>query len=290
MMNAARALFMSDSQSYPGISLEVTGRNFDPSEFGGAAATTQLQLNNGSGDTYYQTITNLNPYNVTFTVGTLPAGTYYVEVSNDSGHNWSRPSSGQTLTIVAHTGTDPLGLGVTWAQDFRSTNIINVTQAPYNTNPNDTSGNDTTALQNAIRAAQVAGGGVVYLPNGNYYCAGLSPPPGVVLEGQYEYATKIFYIGPGGGGSFIASYDLYSDYYKQPVMQLIGIARLSILMPDPTTVSARPDVFINLGDVTVSNPGNDEALRLANRNFIANVNLTYDLATGDPSGSYVVSQ
>ncbi|MEI8196405.1 MAG: hypothetical protein WCI73_10890, partial [Phycisphaerae bacterium] len=284
-MNVARALFMSDYQGYAGLSLEVTGRNFDQSEFGGTTAT-QLRLNNDSGGVYTQTITNLNPYNLTFTVGAAPLGTYYVEVSNDGGHNWSRPSSGQTLTLIAHTGTDPLGLGVSWAQDFKWTNIIDVTKAPYNINPADTSGNDTTILQNALNAAAAAGGGVVYLPNGNYYSSQIKIPPGVVLQGQDEYATKIYYIGAGGGGSFIYSYDDRYGYTSQPTMQVLGIAKLSILMPDPTTVTGRPDVYINFGDVTRSNPTNDQTLRLANRMFVASVNLTYDLATGNSSGTY----
>ena len=211
-MNAARALFMSDYQAYTGISLEVTGRNFDQSEFGGITAT-QLRLNNGSGGVYTQTITNLNPYNVTFTVGTMPVGTYYVEVSNDSGHNWSRPSSGQTLTIVATPGgtPDPLGLGVTWAKDFNWTNVIDVTQDlvrlgiyTSNINASDTTGNDTTPIQNAVNYVAQHGGGLVYFPNGNYYTSSIQMDSGVVLEGQDEYATKIYYNGTGGW-AFISS-------------------------------------------------------------------------------------
>jgi hypothetical protein len=110
-MNAPRALFMSEYQAHIGIDIEVVRRNFDQSEFGGPAQT-QVRLNDGNGAIYAMPEKDLTPYHVTFTVGSEPLGIYFVEVSNDGGTHWSRTSSGQTLTIVPATGTDPLGLDV----------------------------------------------------------------------------------------------------------------------------------------------------------------------------------
>jgi hypothetical protein len=56
-------LYQSDYQGYAGINIEVVGRNFDQSEFGGTTATL-VRLNNDSGGVYGQTIASLNPYNV----------------------------------------------------------------------------------------------------------------------------------------------------------------------------------------------------------------------------------
>lgn len=292
-MNAARALFMSDYQAYTGISLELVGRNFDQSEFGGITAA-QLQLNNGSGGVYTQTITSLNPYNVTFTVGTVPVGTYFVEVSNDSGINWARLSNGQTLSIVATPGgtPDPLGLGVTWARDFNWTNVVNVTTDlvrlgiySSNINASDTAGDDKTPIQNAIKYVESHGGGVVYFPNGNYYTSQIHMSPTVVLQGQDEYNTKIYYNGTGGW-SFISS---YSDNYAgnaQPTMQLQGLARLSILM---SSDKVRPDVIINMGDNNVSGAGSDETVRLANRIFFSQINLNYGYTSGSSSPSFDIN-
>ncbi|MEI8197485.1 MAG: glycosyl hydrolase family 28-related protein, partial [Phycisphaerae bacterium] len=266
-MNAARALFQSDYQAYPGLSLEVTGRNFDQSEFGGTT-TTQLRLNNGSGGIYTQTITNLNPYNITFTVGSVPVGTYYVEVTNDGGHNWSRPSSGQTLAIIAHTGTDPLGLGVSWAQDFKWTNVFNVTN--YGATGNDTT-DDGVAIQNAMNAAQNAGGGIVYFPNGSYYAGYLSIGAGVVLEGQDQTNTQLIYDGTGGS-SFIKTQATGS---LGGTAQLQGVTRMSILLTDPLI---RPDVFLNLGGDSASN-----------RIIVANVNLNYSYTSGFGAPSNVIN-
>jgi hypothetical protein len=164
---------MSEYQAHSGIDIEVVGRNFDQSEFGGPAQT-QVRLNDGNGAIYAMPEKDLTPYHVTFTVGSEPLGIYFVEVSNDGGTHWSRTSSGQTLTIVPATGTDPLGLDVPWAQDFNWPNVIDVTQPPYNVNPNATSGDNSSALQAANDALERTGGGVLYLPNGNYYLRNLA--------------------------------------------------------------------------------------------------------------------
>jgi len=278
-LNAARALFISDYQAYSGLDIEVVGRNFDQSEFGGITAT-QVRLNNGTGTTYTLPVKDLNPYHVTFTVGNQPLGTYYVEVSSDNGVNWSRLAGGQTLTLLAAppAGSDPLGLGVSWAKDFRWTNVFNVTN--YGANPNDLS-DGTIAVQNAANAAENSGGGVVYFPNGNYYVSYIALGAGVVLEGQDQYNTKIYYNGTGGN-SFIASKGTGS---RGGIPQLQGIANLSILLSNPETVSLRPDIIINLGDQWGGSVS-DQTLRTANRLFIAGVNLNYPCDTGDSSGPH----
>jgi hypothetical protein len=278
-LNAARALFMSDYEAYNGVDIEVVGRNFDQSEFGGMRAT-RVRLNGGCGVTFEVPIKELNPYHVTFTVGDQAPGTYCVEVSNDNGVNWSRLASGQTLTVLAApaAGADPLGLGVSWAKDFRWTNVFNVTN--YGANPNDTN-DDTAAVQSAANAAENSGGGVVYFPNGNYYLQSLSLGAGVVLEGQSQLNTKLFYNGPGGG-FFIQSKGGNS---LGGIPKLQGVARLSILLSQPYNINSRPDMIINLGDQW-GNMVSDQNLRTANRLFIAGVNLDYPYNIGDSSGSH----
>lgn len=281
-MNAARSLYMSEKEAYYSasnpIKIEVVGRNFQQNEFGGTDAT-QVRLTNGSGVGYSQVITSLNPYNVTFAVGNVPVGTYFVEVSNDGGVTWSRPGSDQTLSIVTPPAgnPDPLGLNVTWAKDFNWTSVFDVTS--YGATGGDTS-NDTAAIQNAVNAAETAGGGVVYFPNGSYYVSSISVGSGVVLQGQDEYGTKLYYAGAGGPGSMISSKGTAS---RNGIPQLQGIARLSILMPDPSNIAARPDVFIGLGDRGF----NGDVYTLAgNRIFVSDVNLSYDYTTGNSDPAY----
>ena len=291
LLNAARSLYQSEYEAYAGVNIEVVGRNFDQSEFGATTATL-VRLNNGSGGVYPETIASLNPYNVTFTVGSsAPLGTYLVQVSNDNGADWSSPSSGQTLTIVPDTFYDPhnlatpLNLGVSWIQNINWSNVINVTQAPYNLNPNATSGDESATIASAIDAAANEGGGVVYFPDGSYYSSYVHLAPNVVLEGQDEYGTKIYYDGIGGS-SFIKS---YSDNYAsnaQPAMQLQGVARLSLLLANDNN---RPDVFMSLGDDNISNAESTEAVREANRIFVSYVNESYGYTSGFASANNEVN-
>jgi hypothetical protein len=153
---------------------------------------------------------------------------------------------------------------VSWAQGFKWTSIYNVTA--YGATGNDTT-DDTTAVQAAIAAASAAGGGVVYFPNGNYYIAGLSLPSNIVLEGQSESGTTLVYNG-GGGSSWIRSNIVNGagDQYQ-------GIAQLSITLSNPTSLTLRPDEFLNLGN------------SLSSDIFVDSVNLSYPYTTGDSSGS-----
>jgi hypothetical protein len=264
-MDAAEPTSISDYQAYAGIDIEVVGKNMNQSEFGGSIAP-EVRLNDGNGHVVSQTVVSENPYDITFSASGTVGTTYYVEVSNDGGQTWSRLNDGQTLTIVAHTGTDPLGLGVSWAQDFDWSSEVSV--ATYGATGVGTA-DVTTDVQNAINAESTAGGGVVYFPNGTYYISGLGIPSNIVLEGQSEANTKIIYDNTTGGSTFIRSTGNAST-------TLQGIADLSISLSDPTDITLRPDVFINLGG-----PGSDEASRLESRLFVYGVNLSYPNTDGD---------
>ena len=270
-MNAARPLFMSEYEAFNGLDVEVAGRNFDQSEFGGTTAT-KVRLNDGNGKTFEMPTKELNPYHVTFTVGQQELGTYFVEVSNDDGINWARLDNGQKLTLVP-AGDDPLHLGVAWAKDFKWSRVYNV--ADYGATPNDP-GDVTAQVQAAVDAAEQAGGGVVYFPNGSYNIKQIKIGSGVVLEGQDEYGTKLVYT--GSGGNFI---DTKGDGSLGGVAQLQGIAHLSLLLSDP---QVRPDTFIWFGQPWGDAFGN-VALRNANRLFCVGVNIDYPYDNKGASGT-----
>ncbi|MDD5199086.1 MAG: hypothetical protein PHC88_04725 [Terrimicrobiaceae bacterium] len=269
-MNGARPLFISDYQAHAGNSIEVVGRNFDRGEWGGSTKT-YVRLNNGSGGTYGQNIVSMNPYAVTFTVGSAPAGTYYVEVSCNATTDWSRTTSGQTLTITnTGSGLDPLGLGVPWAQDFNWNNN-------YAVHPSG--GDDTTAIQTVLNTAENNGGGVVNLDSGNYnISSALQMGANVVLKGQGRNVTYITYTGTGGGCMITTK----GTGCLGGTPQLQGIANLSLQLSNPNTVSVRPDCMIALGD----NFGVGMDSRVGNRIFISSVGMNYPVGTGDASGAH----
>lgn len=57
----------------------------------------------------------------------------------------------------------------------------------------DGSTDDTEAIRNAIKAAETAGGGVVYIPNGDYICSGVLFVNGdnVIIRGESKDNTKL---------------------------------------------------------------------------------------------------
>ncbi|MDR1530949.1 MAG: S-layer homology domain-containing protein [Clostridiales bacterium] len=260
-MNAARPLFMSDYEIYPGIEVEVAGRNFAGSEFG-APDSPAVRLYNGTG--YYAAAVNsFNPYNIAFTVGSgVPTGTYEVQVSND-GANWAA-LKGQTLTVTS-PGEDPLGLGVAWASDFNWANRVNVEL--LGADPSDTA-DDTDAVQAAVNQA-AASGGVVYFPNGNYYIRTITLPSGVVLLGESQLGTKLYYTG-SGGVNLIQSPDAAGTNSANAVIQLQGVSNMSLLLEDQGN---RPDSFMWLGQGWGAY--GDKTLRTANRIFVTNVTIDY---------------
>jgi len=278
-LNRARPLFMSEYQAYAGLQIEVVGRNFDMHEFGGSTATLVRLRDSTSGTTIPVTFVNgsLNPAHLTFTVPSAVVGDqYYVDVSNDNGVDWGTLDNGQLLQIVAAPpgGSDPLGMGVVWAKDFHWTTIKDVTQAPYNINPSDTTGpNDNAAVQQAANDVSAAGGGVVYLPAGNYYLSFITLGPNVVLKGDGD-STKIYYAGAGGSAFIRSKRTNEMSAGQKPELQ--GIANLSIELSNP---SVRPDVFISLGDFNIPN---DQ--RVGNRLFLVNVRLNYDITAEGASG------
>ncbi len=117
----------------------------------------------------------------------------------------------------------------------------------YNINPADTTGpGDNAAVQQAVNDAHTAGGGVVYLPAGNYYLNFITLGSGVVLKGDSP-STRIIYSG-SGGSSFIRS--KRTSEVPAGEKPELGLANLSLELFDQTI---RPDMFVSLGDFGVTN-------------------------------------
>lgn len=72
--------------------------------------------------------------------------------------------------------------------------IYNVRKAPYLAK-GDYSVDDTESIRNAIKDAELSGGGIVYLPDGNYKCSGplFINGDNVVLKGESQDSTIIHF-------------------------------------------------------------------------------------------------
>ncbi|MBM7568095.1 carbohydrate-binding protein [Paenibacillus sacheonensis] len=276
-LNAARAQWISEKQAWAGQKITVVGRNFAGSEFG-ASNQTIVRLKNAS-TTVNQTIVSSNAYMAEFAIASgTPAGTYDVEVSNDNGVHWSKPSSGQQLQVVS-AGSDPLGLGVAWAGNFNWANQVNASS--YGANPN--SGADETAhIQAAIDDAGTnPNGGIVYLTDGTYRISSLHLARKVVLRGQSRAGTILQYIGTANG---IAAIDSKTNYGQ------VGVANLTMTLAPGH--NSRPDFFLQLGSpwmVPDANgnptyPAGNIAERTAEQMFIKGVKIDYTLDTNGVDG------
>ena len=298
-LNAARSLFMSEYEVFAGLDIQVVGRNFDSSEFGGTE-NTQVRLVALDGSVVNipkSSVKDVNPYCVTFTINSEPQGTYYVEVSND-GANWSRVDNAlgedngkaaagnsanqsifrecQTLTILKRNGTmaevDPLGLGVAWSQNFNWGNRYDVTQNGVVINSME---NQREAIQAVVDKAEAAGGGVVYFPNGYYCSSNIKLGQGVVLMGQDKEKTKLYY-GGGVAGSFITTKTYVDSSNNSRAASNHGVANFSILLKDEYQ---RPSKFIDFGaDISYY----DNRYRSSNEIFIVDMIMDYptEIATG----------
>jgi hypothetical protein len=261
IMNAPRPRWLSEREAWPGQTVRLVGVNFAASEFGGKDQTRVRLFPESAGKPVEMPIVACSPFDVRAQVPNVPPARYAVQVSNTSGRVWIRLPD-ETLTVVAK-GEDPLGLGVSWAGDFHWQQRFSV--ADYRQG----AGDDTAAIQAAINAAQAAGGGVAFIPAGEYTITGLKLPQGVVLLGEDQQRTILNYNGKGQPAVNSSSPD-----------GLQGIARFTIRA---TSGEALPDIFIVLGQQW-GDAAHDGTVRTATRLFAREVSVDYDLKTPNVPG------
>lgn len=146
---------------------------------GVAGAMTQIATGTLTGASVAQT--GLKVTSTVNQTGTSSYITLEIDITETAtGSGTKRPISvkrgGVEQFAVDNTGAIAVGGGIV--------RVFNVKDPTYGALGNN-SANDTTAIQNAINAANTAGGGVVYFPPGIYRHTGLTMPTGggVSLEG-----------------------------------------------------------------------------------------------------------
>ncbi|MBC3795355.1 glycosyl hydrolase family 28-related protein, partial [Spirosoma utsteinense] len=213
----------------PGGPLRIFGRNLRL-----GSATPQVRLTaNGVTLEASVNLSQSDAYKLTLV---MPAGlqagiTYTLLVSNGTGGASGQTRLSQSLTAVA-AGGDYFGLGVGWAARLTFTgNVYNVkTDGRLSLKAvGDGNANDQPAIQAAIDRASADGGGIVYLPAGNYklshhYFEYLRMRSRVVVQGAGKEQTVLRY-----------GYQLESSHMAvlfSPGTSLSGLADLSLLNID----------------------------------------------------------
>lgn len=260
LVNEPRPLFIDQPQGWAGQAVRIVGRDLQL-----GTVTPQVRLSSAA-STVSAVVTESDAYSLVFEVPALAAaGNWAVEVSTDSGSSWVALSE-QELEVVA-AGTDPLALGVAWAGEFTWTAF----PASAHGAIGDGIVDDRAALQSAIDAAKLAGGGMVTLDAGTFLVdGGLKLPSGVTLVGDGENTT-VRYTGDGTDNLFEATGD-------GATTGLLGVANMRV-----ETDVLYPNAFFWLGQAWDAST-TDSSLRTASRIFISGVHLEYESAERGTGG------
>ena len=155
------------------------------------------------------------------------AGTMYVDNVRLLGDSSASP------------GLSPRVMSTTLPTDDVPIASINVTDEPFNAK-NDGSTDATSAFQDAINRAVIAGGAVVFIPAGHYRLDGnLVIPSKVVLRGEWENPDSV----DGVSGTVLMPYAGKGDEEGDPFIKIntgAGIKNLSIWYPEQNTSSVQP--------------------------------------------------
>lgn len=299
LLNGARPQWISEDTVFAGLTLKLVGRNLDEREFRGQharddqdpAVATRTRVRLVSGSRHYETqVKSVNPFAVEFSISRgIPKGTYDVWASNDGLH-WAKIAYAdeyhQQLTVV-DPAPDPLGLGVAWTNQFHWERRVSVLD--YGAKPNDP-GDNTAAIQNALNAVGAQGGGVVFVPAGNYRITGLTLPAGVVLEGESKEKTSLTYANTAANAATKVAISAQTDANGAAVGK-IGLARLTVTLDAGNPDQVFPDIFISTGDAWGARV-QDKQLRTAEYLFLKEVKLDYPLEkrTGRGIGTTLIAK
>lgn len=159
-----------------------------------------------------------NKYRLNFIapLGLVNGVTYNVHVSNGYGNTAAESLVLDTLFTIA-AQKDVFGIGLAWHANFTSSFYNNV----YNVKTDsrlaskavgDNVANDLPAINAAVSAADAAGGGVVYLPAGNYKLEGsgaygFTLRNKVVIRGAGKALTRLYYGTGTSIDKFIGTYE-----------------------------------------------------------------------------------
>ena len=250
-LNGPRPLFISEKEVWAGQFIDISGRNFDGSEFG-VGTIPVVRLGN-SHQISGPDILEFNEFRIRFRVpASVPAGDHNVYVSTGGG--WFAPlAERQTLTVVT-AGEDPLNIGAAWVRHIDWSRVM----TPAVSGSNTAAQNDS-AIQSAINTAytnRATGGGVIKLPAGTFKVSDIQLSSYAVIVGAGKNQTFLQYAGTNQG-RFIKQHDDNS----RNLTGYNGIADLTVVNPyanDSTRTSITPDYYVVMGnyDGFTSHDGN----------------------------------
>lgn len=201
--NRAILYWVNEHQIYPGQKLLLHGRNMANPQNRSAQGVQVKFTDAETGAEHFGAVYDLTDFSASFTApADLEVGRQYdISYTNGAGGSlgWvpmEQPAR-ERVTVVAfndniqyfNTNYD---LNVSWVQDINTQNIVNVQELGAK---GDGITNDTAAVQMAVDKAALAGGGIVYFPNGTYIVDMINIGANTVLQGESKAGTVIQWSG-----------------------------------------------------------------------------------------------
>lgn len=205
VINGAEPRWISEERLYPGLATKLLGRNLDAAEYCGTRRTELRMVPMFGGQAIAITPDAVNPYCVDFTLSReFPVGRYFLEANTHSaefGNAWVRldnhsdfPETKHDTVIEVESAPDhptARALGVTWANDFDWRHVIDA-KREFNAK-GDGIADDTIPIQRALEQTAMKGGGIVFLPSGDYRVSGLTLPTKCILQGEFRDRTVLMF-------------------------------------------------------------------------------------------------
>ena len=240
-INRATATHQSTRMIAPGDELTIWGRALSL----GGIDNHHSSVRFVSGQTALQaSVVEEDPYRlrVLAPASIQPGLTYRVEVTNGAAGALGISNLADDITAIAK-GSDPLNLKVWWVNQISSavwSNVYDVKTDPRligHYASGDGLADDRAAIQYALDQAGLAGGGIVYLPNGIYRTTNLLQInyPNVILKGAGQNFTRIRYGQADSNSGAIA--------FAEGIVKFAGVTSLTIENVKPSGGNGNLSIF-----------------------------------------------
>ncbi|RAV00187.1 glycosyl hydrolase family 28-related protein [Paenibacillus sp. YN15] len=199
-LNRAEPFWLSDTVAYPGQTVRVFGRNFLNPVSESVYSQQAFLVDTASGSRINLQVTAADAYTMDVVIpAAAVGGIYRMGVANGAGGEAGAVvlDNDQTLSVIAgneHSAAleGELGLSVYWLTEIPHDRRFNVRSFGAT---GDGVTDDTYGIQAALDAADAAGGGIVYLPEGAYSFSSVWIHDRTILLGEGQDKTTLVYNG-----------------------------------------------------------------------------------------------
>lgn len=201
--NRAIVYWVNEHEIYPGQKLLLHGRNMANPKNRSAEGIQVKFTDAQTGSAHFGVVYDLTDFSASITAPLdLETGHKYdISYTNGAGGEtgWAPMESParETVTVVSENQNtkyfnEKYDLNISWFSDVDTRHMVNVQELGAK---GDGVTNDTAAVQMAVEKAALAGGGIVYFPNGTYIVDVINVGGNTALMGESKAGTIIKWSG-----------------------------------------------------------------------------------------------